>query len=68
MNKLLEKLKEITRFEHWLSLPYQPNQNGAVERIISDVANLLVKQIKGNALNWDVHVPVQCGLCGLCGL
>ena len=53
VNKVNQKLFELTKTEHCISSVYHPQTNGLVERFNQTLQRSLVKFVNTNQTNWD---------------
>ena len=57
VNALLKKLTEAGRIDHRLITPYYPQGNGVTERYVGTISDIIYKQLKGKANDWEAHIP-----------
>jgi len=57
VNRCVKALTEASLIDHRLITPYHPQANGAAERTVQTVKNLLKKLLQGNRRSWDFHIP-----------
>jgi len=61
--EVVEEFRKVAGFERRVILPYNPRQNGPVERMILEIKHLLLKRIRGDLRSWVFYIPaIQMGL------
>ena len=59
VNELVKALTAAGRIDHRLITAYHPQGNGVTERYVGVVSELIYKQLKGKANDWEKYVPAS---------
>ena len=57
VNSLLQQLTEAGKIDHRLITAYHPQGNGVTERYVGVISDIIYKELKGKANDWERYVP-----------